>query len=92
MDPKTSEPTPADVKAKARFKVGQRVRIKTIGCDCPPKPASARCYRHDWVGEVGTIAEITVHEDGGFEYELEELPYEEFYDDELTGTRQEVSL
>lgn len=46
------------------FRVGDRVRITNVGCDC--EPFSDVCDRHQYVGDIVTIVDI-YDEDGADE-------------------------
>lgn len=65
-----------------RHRIGDRVRITNVGCDCEPYSNDV-CYRHALVGDIVTI---TGYEAGhGWIIDADDFDY--WYDDELEAVQ-----
>ena len=63
------------------FRVGDRVRITNVGCDC--EPFSDVCDRHQYVGDIVTIVDI---------YDEDDEPMEVYYVDSTADTGADERL
>ena len=67
------------------FRVGDRVRITNVGCDC--EPFSDVCDRHQYVGDIVTIVDIYDEDDEPMEVYYVDGNDEDWYADELEAVR-----